>query len=209
MTSSEERPATAAGVFVVRDPAVCAALEQLLAPHRTDTTDDGSAAIVTLMADAEARAAELTGEPTGHLPPDATVEQLLEHVDAKARLDGLIKGREQATAEGRTWSEEMQDRVRRAEAAVARAEREVENSREDLEQALAKIAELEVRPSGRRPTVSALRLKDQESFAALADRLDREAMSQTKTPAAVLRIASKAVRDELAVIYGNTERTAS
>lgn len=214
MTSSERpnRPA-AAGVFVVRDPEVCAALETMLAPHRTDRAqspaEDGSAAVDGLMAAAAIHAAGLAGtDPTG-FSPETTVEGLLTHVHVHAFAAGKASGRTEASTAGCERAEEIQDRARRAEAAVAHAERDVENTREDLKKELAKIAELEARPSGRRPTVSAQRQKDQAAFADLAARMDREALSQTKTPAAVLRTAAQGVRDEIAIVYGNAERKAS
>lgn len=203
MTSSEVRPVTAAGVFVVRDPAVCAALEQLLVPHRTDSTDDGSAAIAKLMADAEARAAELTGEPTGHLPPDTTIEQLLDYV----HRDGQDLSKD-SLAEAQDQRGTLNTRLSDAEAALHRADGELTATSGLLQDALAKIAELEARPAGRRPNVSVARNSDQKAFVALADRLDREALSQPQTPATVLRLASKAVRDEISIVYGNAERKA-
>lgn len=201
MTSSDQpdRP-TAAGVFVVRDPAVCAALEQLLEPHRTDRTPAPSGGD-GLMDRARAHLALLEVP----VADDATIEGALDHVYTAAHN----AGRAQATAEGREWSESMQERARRADSAVAHAERDLDHANMQLQAALAKIAKLEANPAGRRPTVSALRLKDQEAFATLADRMDREAHSQTKTAAAVLRLASKSVRDEIAIVYGNADRSAS
>lgn len=132
---------TAAGVFVVRDPAVCAALEQLLAPHRTDPTLTAPASSqgAVLMADAEARAAELTGDPTDNLAPDATIEQLLNHVHE----DGLTRGRE---AEFKTQSnrrEELAAGLRRAETDLSHAEKQLDETTAQLQDALAKIAALE------------------------------------------------------------------
>ncbi|WP_404851105.1 hypothetical protein [Dietzia kunjamensis] len=200
------RPA-AAGVFIVRDPDVCAALEQLLEPHRTEPApapaDTSSSQIAALVADAAAVAAELTCNPTATYE---SVGQMLEHVDARARLTGEAAGREQATAEGREWSEAMDDRVRRAESAVAHSERELDQTRGQLQDALARIAELEARPGTRRSTVSALRLKDQAAFSDLARRMETNALSQPKVRAEVLRIAAKGIRDEIAAVYGGEEK---
>lgn len=186
-------------MFVVRDPEVCAALETMLAPHRTDTTP--------------ARGDEIMGRARAHLgstmtittDADATIEELLDTVYTTARGDG----RGQAASEHRESSMETQERLREAESDLAHTERELDQTRQQLQDALAKVAELEARPSGRRPTVSAQRQKDQAAFADLAARMDREALSQTKTPAAVLRMAATSVRDEIAIVYGNVERKAS
>lgn len=200
------RPA-AAGVFVVRDPDVCAALEQLLEPHRTDRAPapaaDDSARVADLVAEAAPYANELSGDPTATYE---SIGQMLEHVHARAHDAGHAKGREQATAEGREWSEAMDDRVRRAESAVAHSERELDQTREQLQGALAKIAELEARPGTRRPTVSALRLKDQAAFADLARRMETNALSQPKVRAEVLRIAAKYLRDEITAVYGDEKK---
>lgn len=199
------RPA-AAGVFVVRDPDVCAALEQLLEPHRTDRapapTNDGSDRVADLMAAAEKYVTELTDMRPDHLPERATIETLL----ALVHTEGISTGRDQATAEGREWSEAMDDRVRRAESAVAHSERELDQTRGQLQDALAKIAELEARPGTRRPTVSALRLKDQAAFADLARRMETNALSQPKVRAEVLRIAAKGIRDEIDAVYGDEKK---
>lgn len=203
MTSphASDRPA-AAGVFVVRDPEVCAALETMLAPHRTDHSptpgDDG--------ADLMARALAYVGaHMTISAGKDATIEELLDAVYATAR----DVGREQAAAEHRKSAEQDQDRLHETQSDLAATEQDLDATRQQLQDALAKITELEARPSGRRPTVSALRLQDQKAFAALADRMDREALSQTKTVAAALRVAAQGVRDEIAIIYGGAKRKAS
>lgn len=209
MTTIDDRP-TAAGVFVVRDPDVCDALEQLLAPHRTDRAPapvvDDSARIEALIAEAAPYAAELAGDPTASYE---SIGQMLEHVHARAHDAGHAKGREKATAEGREWSEAMDDRVRRAESAVAHSERELDQTRGQLQDALARIAELEARPGTRRPTVSALRLKDQAAFADLARRMEDNARSQPKPRAEVLRIAAKYLRDEITAVYGPDGKKAS
>lgn len=178
-----DRP-TAAGVFVVRDPQVCAALETMLAPHRTDTTSAGGDEIMV-------RARTYLAEKMETSPgPDTTIEEILDLAYAAA-------------------DRETQDRIRAAETATAHAEHELDQTRQQLQDAIAKIAELEARPAGRRPTVSAQRAKDQAAFADLADRMDRQALTQPKMRAAVLRVASQGVRDEIAAVYGNTERKAS
>lgn len=187
MTSPEVPERTdAANVFVVRDPAVCAALEKLLAPHRVTAIAAPESNDLSEVLQERARRAE-TAAARAERDLDATRQQIQ---DALAELVAVKDFRE-------------------AKATAERDERANAETRQQLEEAQAQVAKLAARPDGRRPTVSALRLKDQEAFAALADRLDREAMSQSQTPAAVLRIASKAVRDEIAVIYGNAERKAS
>lgn len=237
------RPA-AAGVFVVRDPDVCAALEQLLAPHRTEPApapaDTSSSQIAALVADAAAVAAELTCDPTATYE---SVGQMLEHVDARARLTGEAAGRDQAAAESRERSEAMDDRVRRAESAVAHAERDLDTTRGQLQDALARIADLEtdVATAGREreladgelaklrktigqlhddlekarkappaPRATGSRVADKRAFASLADLMENQARGAKSVDAAgTLRLAARAVRDEIDRVYGSTERKAS
>lgn len=236
------RPA-AAGVFVVRDPDVCAALEQLLEPHRTDRaptpTDDGTHHVAALMADAEKYVTELTDIRPDHLPERATIETLL----ALVHTEGISTGREQATSEGREQSEAMDDRVRRAESALARAERDLDTTRGQLQDALAKIAALEtdVATAGRErelangelakarktigdlhddlektrkappaPRATGSRIADKRAFAALADLMENQARGAKSADATgTLRLAARAVRDEIDRVYGPTERKAA
>lgn len=187
MTSSEtpDRP-TAAGVFVVRDPAVCAALERVLAPHRaTAVAAPESNDMAEVLQERALRAETAAAHAERDL--DATRQQLQ---DVVAELAAVKDFRE-------------------AKATAQRDEKEFTQLRRQLEEARAEIAKLAARPDGRRPTVSALRLKDQEAFAELADRMDREALSQSKTVAGVLRTAAKSVRDEIAIVYGHADRAAS
>lgn len=192
MTSSQtpDRP-TAAGVFVVRDPAVCAALERVLAPHRaTAVAAPESNDMAEVLQERALRAETAAAHAERDL--DATRQQLQ---DVVAELAAVKDFRE-------------------AKATAQRDEKEFTQLRRQLEEARAEIAKLAARPDGRRPdgrrpTVSALRLKDQEAFAQLADRMDREALSQSKTVAGVLRTAAKSVRDEIAIVYGTPERKAS
>ena len=204
MTTIDDRP-TAAGVFVVRDPDVCAALEQLLAPHRTIAAPAPQPNGNALLTAAQRHAATLIAGPDDTPPAGETIEQVLDRVHGSA----FSEGRAQATEEGREWSEAMDDRVRRAESAVAHSERELDQTRGQLQDALAKIAELEARPGTRRPTVSALRLKDQAAFADLARRMEDNARSQPKPRAEVLRIAAKYLRDEITAVYGPDGKKAS
>lgn len=193
-----DRP-TAAGVFVVRDPQVCAALETMLAPHRTDHTPDRDCEIMH-----RART-HLATAKTINPDPDSTIEDLLDLTYSSA----YTAGHSQGASEQPATTKETQDRLREAETSLSHTERDLDQTRQQLQDALDKIAELKARPSGRRPTVSAQRQKDQAAFADLAARMDREALSQTKTPAAVLRMAATSVRDEIAIVYGNADRKAS
>ncbi|MFN3600529.1 MAG: hypothetical protein ACK4UY_03965 [Dietzia sp.] len=242
--TTPDRP-TAAGVFVVRDPDVCAALEQLLAPHRTEPApapapapaDTTPSQIAALMADAEARAAELTGEPTAHLPEDATIEQLLDHV----HLDGQSLSK-QDLADARDAHAEISERLRIVEVARARAERDLDDTTAQLKDALAKVTDLEtdVATAGREreladgelnklrktigdlhddleearkappaPRATGSRLVDKRSFTALADRMDNQARTQPKDIGDVLRLAARAVRDEVTAVYGPAGKKAS
>lgn len=249
MTSSEapDRPA-AAGVFVVRDPEVCAALETMLAPHRTDHSpaDNGPAAVEALLADAAARVSELTGIPTAVLPealPTApTVEDLLD----LAYTEGTVAGQQKAASEGREWSERQTSLVSGLEKQVeqlqfdlataveqlkasrnlhkqARSEAdELQDSKHALETDLAHAqkllddldAELEKvkasTPTGPKPLDGrTARGKDRKAFLDLADRMERQALTQPKDRAAVLRVAAQGVRDEIATVYGDTGKKAS
>lgn len=212
--TTPDRPA-AAGVFIVRDPAICAALEQLLAPHRTDSTpadaDNGSSRVAALMADAEARAAELVGDPTDTLAPDATIEQILDHVHQA----GHVNGHALATSEAVEENDALTGRLRRTEVNLAHADREYEKTTAQLRDAVARIAELEARnadmakvadlearPQTRRPTVSALRLKDQSSFASLARRMEDQSIGKDKPIADTLRVAAGWLRREIDTVYG-------
>lgn len=205
MTSSDQpdRP-NGAGVFVVRDPGVVAALEALLQPHYTGpvAAPDGPTAD-DIVATAVARARGLLDVEIP-FADEATIEHIVDYVHAKA----LDAGRQQATAEGRTHAEDLQDRLTQAETSVAHAERRVDKAHEQLEAALAKITDLETATTKPAPASSgsALRRKDQKAWAALADRMEREAMSQPKTPADVLRVCAKFVRDEIAAVYGTADR---
>lgn len=210
--TTPDRP-TAAGVFVVRDPDVCAALEQLLAPHRTEPAapaDTSSAKIAALMAAAEAAAAALGGDPTNTLPPDATIEQILDHVHTA----GHVQGRALAVAERREEEAEAAESVRRAESSAAHAERQLDQANEQLRAALAKVAELESRPAAaaeapRKPRGNSPRAQDRDAFTDLARRMDEQARTQPKPRADVLRIAAKYLRDEIEAVYGAAGKKAS
>lgn len=130
MTDTARPPA---GVFVVRDPGVCAALEQLLEPHRTDAAASvRQADTAALLATAQSHAASLIANPDEAPPAGETIEQVLDRVHGSA----FSEGRAQATAEGREWSETMAVRVRRAD-------RDTEDANAHLRDALSKIADLE------------------------------------------------------------------
>lgn len=241
MTEST-RPA-AAGVFIVRDPDVCAALEQLLAPHRTDRApapvgDDGASRVATLMDAAEARAAELAGAPASHLPENATIEQLLDYV----HLDGQSRS-QQDLADARDAHADLSERLRVTEVALARANRDLDDTTAQLKDALAKIADLEtdVATAGREreladgelaklrktigdlhddlgkarkappaPRATGSRIADKRAFASLADLMENQARGAKSVDAAgTLRLAARAVRDEIDRVYGSTERKAS
>lgn len=242
MTSSDrpDRPA-AAGVFVVRDPEVCAALETMLAPHRTDHSpvDNGPAAVEALLANAAARVSELTGMPAAGLPAGPTVEDLLD----LAYTEGTVAGQQKAASEGQEWSERqtslvsgLEKQVEQLQFDLATAVEQLEASRKlhsseadelqdskhalqtDLAHAEHRITELErdltkaknVAPVAPKPLDGrTARGKDRKAFAKLADRMDREALSQSKTVAGVLRTAAKSVRDEIEIVYGHAGRAAS
>lgn len=216
MTISD-RP-SAAGVFVVRDPEVCAALEQLLAPHRTEPARTAAAAdeaiasrrLAQTLAELEESAARLSDIDPADLPVGVTVTGLLERVHQAGHTDGHAL----ATSEGREWSEAMRDRVRRAEAAVAHAEREGEKATAQLREALAKIAELEARrapaaEAPKKPRGNSPRAQDRDAFTDLARRMEEQARTQPKPRADVLRIAAGAVRDEIVKVYGTSGKKAS
>lgn len=243
MTSSQtpDRP-TAAGVFVVRDPAVCSALEALLQPHYTGpapgtlvTAPSGAA----VLADAIAHATDLLGKPTGALSEYTGIEPLLD----LAYTEGNVAGQTKAAAEGREWSAQqtslvsgLEKQVEQLQVDLATAVEQLEASRKlhsseadelqdskhalqtDLAHAEHRITELErdlakakdVAPVAPKPLDGRTsRGKDRKAFAALADRMDREALSQSKTVAGVLRTAAKSVRDEIAIVYGHADRAAS
>ena len=185
MTSPEARP-SAAGVFVVRDPAVYTSLEKLLAPHRvTAVAAPGSNEVSEALHDRARRAETAAAHAERDL--DSTRQQL---------QDALAKLTEDRDTRGATAPAEC-------------AERDLAETRRQLEEAKEEIAKLAARPDGRRPTVSAQRLKDQQAFAALAERMDRAALSQSKSVAAALRESAKGVRCEIAILYGSAERKAS
>lgn len=246
MTSSDrpDRPA-AAGVFVVRDPEVCSALEALLQPHYTGpapgtlvTAPSGAA----VLADAIAHATELLGKPTGALSEYTGIEPLLD----LAYTEGNVAGQTKAAAEGREWSAQqtslvsgLEKQVEQLQVDLATAVEQIEASRKlhkqarseaeelqdskhalqtDLAHAEHRITELErdltkaknVAPVAPKPLDGrTARGKDRKAFAALADRMDREALSQSKTVAGVLRTAAKSVRDEIEIVYGHADRAAS
>lgn len=245
MTSSEapNRPA-AAGVFVVRDPEVCAALETMLAPHRTDHSpaDNGSAAVAALLADGAARLAELTGMPAAGLPSGPTVEALLD----LAYTEGTVAGQQKAASEGREWSERqtslvsgLEKQVEQLQFDLATAVEQLEASRNLHKQARSEADELQdskhaletdlahaqkladdldaelKKVKASIPTVPkpldgrTARGKDRKAFLDLAERMERQALTQPKDRAAVLRVAAQGVRDEIATVYGNAERKAS
>jgi len=240
---TETTRTAAAGVFVVRDPDVCAALEQLLAPHRTDRAaapagDDGASRVAALMDVAEARAAELAGALTSHLPENATIEQLLDYV----HLDGQSRS-QQDLADAREAHADLSERLRVTEVALARANRDLDDTTAQLKDALAKVTDLEteVATTGREreladgelakarktigdlhddlekarkappaPRATGNRIADKREFAALAELMENQARSAKSADARdTLRLAARAVRAEIAKVYGPTERKAS
>ncbi|WP_010540398.1 hypothetical protein [Dietzia alimentaria] len=233
--TTTQRP-TAAGVFIVRDADVCAALEQLLAPHRID---EGAARATEMLNSAEAHASKLTGDPASHLPE--TIEQLLDHVhkDGQTRSkQDLADARDQRDALAKKLRDTEKE-IRVSESSIARTERDLDEANAQLKDALAKITSLEsdVATAGRdselaegelnklRNTVADLHSKlektratpapavttgsrnaDKKAFDALATRMDNQALGQPKSVGDVLRLAARAIRDEIDTVYANTKK---
>lgn len=237
ISEASARP-SAAGVFVVRDPDVCAALEALLQPHYTgpppailQTAPSGTA----VLAAATAHATELLAKPSGFFDEYTEVAPILDLIYAEA----LRTGRQEASTEGREWSEhqtglvsslekqveELQDDLTEAVKKLEQARTEATDLLEakvDLETNLAQaehritglerdLAKAQAAPPAAPKPVDArtTRGKDRNAFADLADRMDREAMSQNKTVASVLRTAANSVRQEIEMVYGTGKRKAS
>lgn len=255
-----DRP-TAAGVFVVRDPDVCAALEQLLAPHRTTTTVARQSDDTALLAAAQRHAVNLIAGPDETPPVGETIEQVLDRVHGSA----FSEGRAQATAAAREAAEEkidneVRERIHHLEAEAEQTQRLLAQAVADLEaertarraadqeadQLKARIVDLQtdlattgrelelangqVRtlrervdelhsdldearkapPAPLAPRATGSRIADKRAFSALAELMENQArVAKSADARDTLRLASRAVRDEIAKVYGPGGKKAS
>lgn len=189
--------------FVVNDPAVCDQVAELLGPFRSSkpgrpATNDRVRDRQALM-EAERRLA--------HLQEDlGQTQDLL--AKSTAKLAAERKAHDETTAKLVAAESDLAQTSRELEGARA----ELERVREELTENRRELTKLRTQPAP--ATVKPLhgnsaRAKDRDAFAALARRMETNAMSQTKVPAEVLRIAARAVRDEIEKVYGTSGKRAS
>lgn len=196
--------------FVVNDPAVCDQVAELLGPFRSSkpgrpATNDRVRDRQALV-EAERRLA--------HLQEDlGQTQDLL--AQSTAKLAAERKAHDETTAKLVTAESDLAQTSRELEGARTELERvrtELERVREELTENRRELTKLRTQPAP--ATVKPLhgnstRAKDRDAFAALARRMETNAMSQTKVPAEVLRIAARAVRDEIETVYGTAGKKAS
>lgn len=189
--------------FVVKDPAVCDQLSALLEPFRSakpgrpaknDRVRDREALLA-----AEKRIAELEQDigQTQDLLAQSTSQLAAEkaaHEETRAGLADAMRDHEQTTR-----------MLEGGRAELERVREELTENRRELTKLRTQPAPATVKPLHGNST----RAKDRDAFAALARRMETNAMSQTKVPAEVLRIAARAVRDEIETVYGTSGKRAS
>lgn len=182
--------------FVVNDPAVCDKVAELLGPFRSSkpgrpATNDRVRDREALLA-AEKRIADLEQDI-------GQTQDLLAQSTAKLAVE-------------REKHDETAACAVKVEADLAETTRELEKVRGDLAKATRDLASAAGAAPAAQPKPlhgNSARAKDRDAFAALARRMETNAMSQTKVPAEVLRIAARAVRDEIEKVYGTSGKKAS
>lgn len=180
--------------FVVNDPAVCDQVAELLGPFRS--SKPGSQATNDRVRDREALLA--AEKRIADLEQDiGQTQDLLAQSTAKLAVE-------------REKHDETASCAVKVEADLAETTRELEKVRGDLAKATRDLATAAAPAAQPKPLHgNSARAKDRDAFAALARRMETNAMSQTKVPAEVLRIAARAVRDEIEKVYGTSGKKAS
>lgn len=182
--------------FVVNDPAVCDQVAELLGPFRSSkpgrpATNDRVRDREALLA-AERRIADLE-------------QDIGQTQDLLAQSTGKLAAEREA-------HDETTAKLVAAESDLAQTTRDLEKARGDLAKATKDLAAAAAAEPAAQPKPlhgNSTRAKDRDAFAALARRMETNAMSQTKVPAEVLRIAARAVRDEIETVYGTSGKKAS
>lgn len=175
-----------AGTFIVRDSADERAISALLARHRvkgSSSAPAGSARERQELRAAEHRLLEL----------EATYEQ------TQQLLARAVADLEAERTARREEHDQKYSRLVDTEAALARADLTINA----MEAELATARDEASKPTPIGAAASVARDEDRAAFAALADRLDREAVAKSKVLADVLRLAARAVRDEITTVYGS------
>ena len=181
--------------YIVKDPAVRDQLAEILTPHQTDTAPSPR----------ERRKARDAEQRISHLESDLGQTQ-----------DLLAKSTTALAAE-REKHDHTTARVVELETEVAQTTRDLENTRETLaaKKDALNQSQRDVRELRRKldtvghATAHAgddARNRDRKAFEALAVRMEQQAMSQNKTVGDVLRLAARAVRDEITAVYSPAKK---
>lgn len=188
---TDDRPA--AGTYVVHDPTLCEQLAGLLSPFRTGspaTPRAGGARERQALRDAEKRIAGLETElgQTQDLLSRSTVELNAE----RARHD------------------EASGHLVAVETDLANTSRELAEARNELGHSVRARQLLsedlaEAKAAATSAASDAARARDRKAFDALAARMEQQALSQSNSVADVLRLAARAVRDEIGTVYGTAK----
>lgn len=181
--------------YLVKDPAVCDQLADLLGPFETTTA---------------------TSPRERRKLRDA--EQRITHLESDlGQTQDLLAQSTTALAAERQKHDETTAKLVQAESDLAQTTRDLETTRETLaaEKAALHEAGREISELRRRlDTVGHAtaadgdnaRTQDRKAFEALAIRMEQQALSQNKTVADVLRLAARAVRDELGAVYAPAKK---